>query len=143
MRSPRLILQTRERVWASDPVNRTEVSMPMAGTKNLSSIIVTFGIICRSYSSEFTDLFGKCESVYPARLGSMPMYNEYWGFKRSPFSGSLDPERFYESPSHKEALARLSYVVDECRQGALVLGPAGGGKNPVVGAVCRRNRRRD
>ena len=69
------------------------------------------------------------------------MYNSYWGFTRSPFSGSIDPDRFYESPGHEEALARLAYAVDEARQGALVLGPAGTGKTLLAEVVARRARR--
>ena len=69
------------------------------------------------------------------------MYNAYWGFKRSPFAGTLDPDRFFESPSHEEALARLSYVVDEGRQGAVVLGPPGVGKSLLVEVFARRTRR--
>jgi general secretion pathway protein A len=69
------------------------------------------------------------------------MYNEYWGFKRSPFSGTTDPERFYEGPGQEEALARLMYVVDEARQGALVLGPAGIGKTLILEVFARRTRR--
>jgi len=69
------------------------------------------------------------------------MYNSYWGFHRSPFSGSIDPERFYESPSHEEALARLTYVVDEARQGALVLGAAGTGKTLLAEVFAQRMRR--
>ena len=69
------------------------------------------------------------------------MYKEFWGFKRSPFSGNIDPERFYESPGHEEAMARLSYVVDESRQGALVLGPAGIGKTLILETFARRTRR--
>jgi type II secretory pathway predicted ATPase ExeA len=69
------------------------------------------------------------------------MYNEYWGFNRSPFSGTIDPERFYESPGHEEALARLSYVADEGRQGAVVLGSAGVGKTLLLETFARRIRR--
>lgn len=69
------------------------------------------------------------------------MYNAYWGFKRSPFIGGLDPDRFYESPSHEEALARLTYVVDESRQGALVLGQPGVGKSLLVEVFAQRIRR--
>lgn len=69
------------------------------------------------------------------------MYNDYWGFSRSPFSGTIDPERFYESPGHEEALARLSYVADEGRQGAVVLGPAGVGKTLLLETFARRMRR--
>jgi type II secretory pathway predicted ATPase ExeA len=69
------------------------------------------------------------------------MYNDYWGFNRSPFSGINDPEKFYEGPGQEEALARLMYVVDECRQGALVLGPAGIGKTLLLEVFARRTRR--
>jgi type II secretory pathway predicted ATPase ExeA len=69
------------------------------------------------------------------------MYNEYWGFKRSPFSGTIDPDKFYEGPGQEEALARLMYVVDECRQGALILGPAGIGKTLILEVFARRTRR--
>ena len=69
------------------------------------------------------------------------MYNAYWGFKQPPFSNNLNPNRFYESPSHEEALARLSYVVDECRQGALVLGPPGVGKSLLTEVFAQRTRR--
>jgi general secretion pathway protein A len=69
------------------------------------------------------------------------MYKQFWGFNKSPFSGTIDPDRFYESPGHEEALARLSYVVDESRQGALVLGAAGTGKTLLAEVFARRMRR--
>ena len=69
------------------------------------------------------------------------MYNNYWGFKRAPFAGTPNPDRFFESPTHEEALARLAYVVDECRQGALVLGPPGVGKSLLIESFARRTRR--
>ena len=69
------------------------------------------------------------------------MYNAYWGFQRSPFSAGREPSRFYESPSHEEALARLTYVVDEARQGALVLGQPGVGKSLLVEVFAERIRR--
>lgn len=69
------------------------------------------------------------------------MYNDYWGFSQSPFSGTIDPERFYEGPGHEEALARLAYVADEGRQGAVLLGPAGVGKTLLLETFARRTRR--
>jgi len=71
------------------------------------------------------------------------MYNEYWGFNRCPFAGKLDTDRFYESPTHEEALARLSYVVDQGRAGAVVIGPAGVGKTLVLEVFAQRMRRPD
>jgi general secretion pathway protein A len=69
------------------------------------------------------------------------MYNAYWGFERSPFGGAIDPDQFYESPAHEEALARLAYISDERRQGAVVLGQAGVGKTLAVEVFLRRAQR--
>src|SRR5436190_10411578 len=69
------------------------------------------------------------------------MHNDYWGFRRSPFTSAIDPDRFFESPTHEEALARLAYVVDESRQGALVLGAPGVGKSLLLETFARRIRR--
>jgi general secretion pathway protein A len=69
------------------------------------------------------------------------IYNDYWGFKRTPFSGTVDPDRFYEGPGHEEAMARLAYVVDEARQGALVMGDAGVGKSMIAETFACRMRR--
>jgi general secretion pathway protein A len=71
----------------------------------------------------------------------MSIYNEFWGFKRTPFSGTVDPERFYEGPGYEEAMARLAYVVDEARQGALVMGAAGVGKSMIAETFACRMRR--
>ncbi len=71
------------------------------------------------------------------------MYNEYWGFRRSPFAGDVNPDRFYESPGHEEALARLAYVVDQCRLGGLMVGPPGVGKSIALEVFARRLRRPD
>jgi len=71
------------------------------------------------------------------------MYNEYWGFRRSPFAGDINPDRFYESPGHEEALARLAYVVEQCRLGGLMVGPPGVGKSIALEVFARRLRRPD
>jgi general secretion pathway protein A len=69
------------------------------------------------------------------------MYNDFWGFSRSPFSGTIDPERFYEGSGHEEALARLSYVADEGRRGTVVMGTGGVGKTLLIETFARRIRR--
>ena len=46
--------------------------------------------------------------------------------------GQLDPRRYYNSPTHDEALARLSWLVDEGQRLGLLLGPSGGGKSLLL-----------
>ncbi len=40
-------------------------------------------------------------------------YLEYWGLKEKPFENTTDPDFFYESYDHIEALERLFYIVEE------------------------------
>jgi len=59
------------------------------------------------------------------------MYKEYWHLTRYPFENSPDPEFFYFSPRHREAVQWLSYGIRE-RKGALVLtGDVGCGKTVI------------
>ena len=39
------------------------------------------------------------------------MYINHWGLNRSPFAAQLNPEDFYASPTHEEALARLQFLI--------------------------------
>ncbi|HVS32610.1 MAG TPA: ATPase, partial [Thermoanaerobaculia bacterium] len=41
------------------------------------------------------------------------MFEEHFGFTTKPFGKTPDPAFLYESPQHKEALARLEYAVEE------------------------------
>lgn len=66
------------------------------------------------------------------------MYHTYWGFERPPFNGSVDPKQLYESPTQEEALARLAYIADERRQGAVLLGLPGVGKTLAIEVFARR-----
>ncbi len=45
------------------------------------------------------------------------MYEQYWRLKSRPFSNAPDPQYFYHSKQHDEALMKLSYAVTE-RMGA-------------------------
>lgn len=56
------------------------------------------------------------------------MYEAYWGLKEKPFENTPDPKFIYYSPKHKEALARLIYVVREHKGAALLTGDYGSGK---------------
>ena len=60
------------------------------------------------------------------------MYASYWGLQRSPFIHSFSPEWFILTPQHEEALARLSFVVEQSRQVAVMTGPAGAGKTFIL-----------
>ncbi len=57
------------------------------------------------------------------------MYQAYWGLGESPFRNVLDPNFFYQSPTHEEALARLQFLVLEKRRLGLISGPSGSGKS--------------
>jgi len=69
------------------------------------------------------------------------MYHSYWGIGGSPFQNRLDPSKFYESPTHEEAIARLDFLVKGHRRLGLLLGPAGSGKSFVLEVFADRLRR--
>jgi len=60
------------------------------------------------------------------------MYPSHWGLKQSPFRSCLDPQFFYPSPTHDEALARLHFLVDQRHRLGLLLGPGGSGKSLLL-----------
>ena len=65
------------------------------------------------------------------------MYREFWNLNRYPFDNTPDPEFFYYSPAHHEAVDRLSYGIRE-RKGAVVLtGDVGCGKTLISRKVIR------
>ncbi len=66
------------------------------------------------------------------------MYWKHFGFSRAPFSGPGDPDRYFESESQQEGLARLQFLCDEQRRGAIVTGVAGVGKTTLLDAFIRR-----
>ena len=60
------------------------------------------------------------------------MYQTHWGLDKSPFRGCPDPQSFYESPTHEEALARLDFLVEHHRRLGLLMGPPGSGKSLML-----------
>ncbi len=62
------------------------------------------------------------------------MYKEFYGFRDKPFSKTPDPRFLYLSSGHREALARLQYVVEE-RELALLTGDIGCGKTTLSRAL--------
>ncbi|MGE5308360.1 MAG: ExeA family protein [Deltaproteobacteria bacterium] len=61
------------------------------------------------------------------------MYCTYYGFKQPPFNITSDPEFFYESLSHREALAALLFGIRESKGILLLTGEVGTGKT----MLCR------
>ncbi len=62
------------------------------------------------------------------------MYKEFYGLKEKPFSKTPDPRFLYLSKGHREALARMQYVVEE-RELALLTGEIGCGKTTISRAL--------
>lgn len=62
------------------------------------------------------------------------MYKEFYGFTEKPFSKTPDPRYLYLSRGHREALARLKYVLEE-REMALLTGDIGCGKTTLSRAL--------
>jgi len=69
------------------------------------------------------------------------MYQTHWGLQESPFRGGVDPQTFYQSQTHEEALARLNFLVDDHRRLGLLLGPGGSGKSLLLDVFARQLRR--
>jgi len=65
------------------------------------------------------------------------MFEEHFGFLAKPFGKTPDPSYLYESPQHKEALARLEYAVEE-KELALLVGDIGSGKTTLSRALIDR-----
>src|SRR5436190_10654816 len=65
------------------------------------------------------------------------MFEEHFGLTSKPFGKTPDPAFLYESPQHKEALARLEYAVDE-KELALLVGDIGSGKTTLSRALIDR-----
>ena len=63
------------------------------------------------------------------------MYNEYWGLTEPAFDNVADPDFFYRSAQHKEALNRLIYAVKARKAGALLIGDIGCGKTLLSRAL--------
>jgi general secretion pathway protein A len=68
------------------------------------------------------------------------MYALHWGLRESPFRNCLDPQRFYQSPTHEEALARLHFLVEQRRRLGILIGPAGSGKSLLLEVFAQQLR---
>jgi general secretion pathway protein A len=66
---------------------------------------------------------------------------DYWGFRRCPFERSYAADRFFFSPIHEEAFARVLFLVEEFRRTGMLIGPAGTGKTFVLKLLQQRAER--
>ncbi|MBN3040525.1 MAG: AAA family ATPase [Candidatus Omnitrophica bacterium] len=66
------------------------------------------------------------------------MYLEIYGIKKSPFNITADPGFFYESVTHKEALAALLYGIQEKKGIVLITGEVGTGKTTLCKTLLNR-----
>src|SRR3954452_1336100 len=65
------------------------------------------------------------------------MFEDHFGLTAKPFGKTPDPSFLYESPQHREALARLEYAVEE-KELALLVGDIGAGKTTLPRARIDR-----
>jgi len=56
------------------------------------------------------------------------MYLDYWGLKKKPFENTPNPDFFFYSVNHEEALTRLLYGVKERKGAVMITGDIGAGK---------------
>jgi type II secretory pathway predicted ATPase ExeA len=63
------------------------------------------------------------------------MYEAYWELKEKPFENTPDPRFIYYSKQHKEAIARLLYVIREHKGAALLTGEYGCGKTLLTRVI--------
>ncbi|MBN2060816.1 MAG: AAA family ATPase [Deltaproteobacteria bacterium] len=59
------------------------------------------------------------------------MYLDYWGFSEFPFENVPDPDFFYMSKAHEEALTRMLYAAEMRKGGAMLSGDIGCGKTTL------------
>ena len=63
------------------------------------------------------------------------MYESFFGLKRNPFGMTPDPQCYFQSESHKEAYAGLSYGIAERRGFMTLVGEVGTGKTTLLNAI--------
>jgi type II secretory pathway predicted ATPase ExeA len=66
------------------------------------------------------------------------VYLAFYGLREKPFGVTPDPHFLYLAPSHREALAELTYGVQEKKGFLLLTGEVGTGKTTLLHALLRR-----
>jgi type II secretory pathway predicted ATPase ExeA len=69
------------------------------------------------------------------------MHVDYWGLSHSPFASQLDPQDYYPSAAHEEALARLDFLISNGRRLGFLFGASGTGKSLLLEVAARQLRR--
>lgn len=64
------------------------------------------------------------------------MYLDFWQLGKKPFENTPDPEFFFPSKEHDEALHRLQYVVEGNKGAALLTGDYGTGKTTIIRKIA-------
>jgi type II secretory pathway predicted ATPase ExeA len=66
-------------------------------------------------------------------VGEGQHYLDYWGFARSPFALTPDPDMLYLSKQHRECMLRLQYAIASNKGGALLVSEnPGDGKTSIL-----------
>ncbi|MBI4823817.1 MAG: AAA family ATPase [Nitrospirae bacterium] len=60
------------------------------------------------------------------------IYNSFFGFSEEPFGVTPDPKFFYMSRKHEEAIAHISFGINENRGFVMLTGEIGSGKTTVI-----------
>ncbi len=71
------------------------------------------------------------------------MYNAFYQFAREPFNITPDPAFLYLSPTHREALATITYGIENRKAFILVTGDVGTGKTSVLRSFLQDIKRED
>ena len=66
------------------------------------------------------------------------MYEAYWQLAAKPFETTSDARFYYRGESHQGALLKLRYAIENKREAALLIGPAGLGKTLLIQALARQ-----
>ena len=66
------------------------------------------------------------------------MHNHFWNLKSLPFENTPDPDFFYQSEEHAEAVSRMGYVLESHKVCGVLTGVYGCGKTLVIHALRRR-----
>ncbi|MDP1853795.1 MAG: XrtA-associated ATPase [Candidatus Omnitrophota bacterium] len=66
------------------------------------------------------------------------MYENFYGFKESPFNMTPDPKFFFPSQKHTEALDSLTYAINERKGFVVITGEIGAGKTTVCRTLLNR-----
>lgn len=69
------------------------------------------------------------------------MYLDHFGFKMFPFANTADPRFFFASEAHEEALANMTYAIEQGKGMVMITGEVGTGKTLISNVLSLRLRR--